>query len=62
MTNFAKMANLAKSYQKFEKEMTQRGILTNGDNNKHGKLGNGSFKVCENSNEACRYLSVLRKC
>ena len=45
MTNFAKMANLAKSYQRFDKEMTQRGILTNGDYNKHGKLGNISFKV-----------------
>ena len=38
--------------------MTKRGILTNGDYNKHGKLGNNSFKVCQNSkemtNEACR--------
>ena len=49
MTNFAKMANLAKSYQRFDKEMTQRGILTNGDYNKHGKLGYSSFKVCQNS-------------
>ena len=31
--------------------MTKRGILTNGDYNKHGKLGNNSFKVCQNSNE-----------
>ena len=38
--------------------MTKRGILTNGDYNKNGKLGNNSFKVCQNSNEmtneACR--------
>ena len=35
--------------------MTKSGILTNGDYNKHGKLGN---KVCQYSNEmtneACR--------
>ena len=37
MTNFAKMANLARGYQKFDKiykEMTKSGILTNGDYNK----------------------------
>ena len=33
------------------KEMAKRGILTNGDYNKNGKLGNNSFKVCQNSNE-----------
>ena len=31
--------------------MTKRGILTNGDYNKHSKLGNNSFKVCQNSTE-----------
>ena len=39
------------------KEMTKRGILTNGDYNKNGKFGNNSFKVCQNqnkiTNEAC---------
>ena len=38
--------------------MTKRGILTNSDYNKHGNLGNNSFKVFQNStemtNEACR--------
>ena len=38
--------------------MTKRGTLKNGDYNKHGKLGNNSFKVCQTSNEmaneACR--------
>ena len=47
-----------KGLTKIYKEMTKRGILTNGDYNKHGKLGNNSFKVCQNSNEmtneACR--------
>ena len=36
----------------------KKGHLTNGDYNKHGKLGNNSFKVFQNSNEmtneACR--------
>ena len=47
-----------KGLTKIYKEMTKRGILTNGDYNKNGKLGNISFKVCQNSNEmtneACR--------
>ena len=30
------------------KEMTKRGILTNGDYNKNGKFCNNSFKVCRN--------------
>ena len=49
---------VSKGLTKIYKEMTKRGILTNGDYNKHGKLGNNSFKVCQNSNEmaneACR--------
>ena len=55
------MANLAGSYQKFDKNLqrdNKKGILTNGDYNKNRKLGNNSFKVCQNSNEmtneACR--------
>ena len=44
------MANLA-SLTKIYKEMTKTGILTNGDYNKNRKLGNNSFKVCQNSNE-----------
>ena len=39
------------------KEMTKRGILTNGDYNRNGKFGNNTFKVCqklnEMTNEAC---------
>ena len=31
--------------------MAKRGMLTNGDYNKNVKLGNSSFKVCQNSNE-----------
>ena len=31
--------------------MTKRGILTNGDYNKYGKLGYNLSKVCQNSNE-----------
>ena len=34
-----------KGLTKIYKKMTKRGILTNGDYNKHGKLGNNSFKV-----------------
>ena len=55
------MANLARSYQRFDKNLQRddkKGHLTNGDYNKHGKLGNNSFKVCQHSNEmtneACR--------
>ena len=53
MTNFAKMVNLVRSYQRFDKNLHR------------GKLGNNSFKVCQNSNEmtkeACRLLWVLQK-
>ena len=42
------MANLARSYQRFDKNLQkERGILTNGDYNKHSKLGNNSFKVSQ---------------
>ena len=34
-----------KGLTKIYKKMTKRGILTNGDYNKHSKLGNNSFKV-----------------
>ena len=61
MTNFATMVNLARSYQRFDKNLQRddkKGHFTNGDYNKHGKLGNNLFKVCQNSNEmtneACR--------
>ena len=40
------MANLARSYQRFDKNLQRddkKGHLTNGDYNKHGKLGNNSF-------------------
>ena len=39
------MANLTRNYQRFDKNLQRddkRGILTNGDYNKHGKLGNNS--------------------
>ena len=55
------MANLARIYQRFDKNLQRddkKGHFPNGDYNKHGKLGNNLFKVCQNSNEmtneACR--------
>ena len=57
--------DVIKGFTKIYKEMTKRGILTNSDYNKNGKLGNNWFKVCPNSNEmtnqAGRQLWVLRK-
>ena len=41
--------------------MTKRGILTNGDYNKHGKLGNNSFKVCQNLNEMTNLARIYKR-
>ena len=50
-----------KGLTKIYKEMTKRGILTNGDYNKHGKLGNNSFKVCQNLNEMTNLARIYKR-
>ena len=48
-----------KGLTKIYKEMTKRGILTNGDYNKNGKLGNNSIKVWQNPNEMTNVRSFV---